>query len=283
MRGANPGAALEAEILRQELLAPDTTVVLACSGGPDSVALAALFERLAPRLRVTSILAHVNHRLRASALQDECVVLSVAARLAMDVRIVRVRANDDEASLREARYDALAAIAHDVGAAAVVTAHTAEDQAETVLLALFRGTGPDGLSGMAPSRPLARGVALVRPLLRVERERLHAELHASALPYARDPSNADPRYRRNGLRTALVDLREQFPHLDAAVARCAEIVRDERANAPRAALRAAVRTRLKGDGGLRDVSYERVEAVLKALESGGPTRVHVKDGVEWQT
>jgi tRNA(Ile)-lysidine synthase len=282
MRGANPGAALDAEVLRQEAFAPGSIVVVACSGGPDSVALAALMERLAPRLRVTPLLAHVNHGLRPSALQDECVVLSVAARLHLDVRVAAVApAGTDEAALREVRYAALAAIAHAAGAAAVVTAHTAEDQAETVLLALFRGTGPSGLGGIAPRRELAPGIALVRPLLRVERERLHAELHASALPYARDPSNADPRYRRNALRAALAGLRAEFPHLDAAVARCAEIVRDEREAVPRAALRARVRERLADEGGLRDVSLERIEAVLRAIERGGPARVHVKEGTEW--
>jgi tRNA(Ile)-lysidine synthase len=209
-------------------------------------------------------------------------VLSVAARLHLGVRVATIApGGSDEAALREARYDALAAVARAERAAAVVTAHTAEDQAETVLLALFRGTGLDGLAGMPPRRELAPGIALVRPLLRVARERLHAELHASALPYARDPSNADPRYRRNALRTALAGLRSEFPHLDAAVARCAEIVRDEREALPRAALRDRVRERLATEGGLRDVSFERVEAVLRAVESGGPARVHVKEGVEW--
>ncbi len=287
MRGAKPGAALDAEILRQGLLAPGATVVLACSGGPDSVALAALFERLAPRLGIRCVLGHVNHQLRPSALQDECVVLSVAARVRMDARMCYVATTADEAALRAARYDALATIARTVGATAVLTAHTAEDQAETVLLALFRGTGPDGLGGMAPQRELAPGIALVRPLLRIERARLHAELHASALPYARDPSNADVRYRRNALRVALASLGAEFPHLAAAVARCAEIVRDERGNAPRAALRAAVRERLIAEGGfgngLQDVTFERIEAVIDGAAGGGPMRVRVKDGVEWRS
>jgi tRNA(Ile)-lysidine synthase len=200
-------------------------MLAACSGGPDSVALASLLDRLAREDDAEVVLAHVNHGVRASSDQDECVVLSVAARLGRRVAIARpALERDDEAALRDARYAALAELARREHAPLVVTAHTAEDQTETVLLALFRGTGLAGLAGMPVRRALADGVELVRPLLRVTHAELATELRRSGLPYAIDPTNAELRYRRNALRPPLDALRAEFPHLDRAVARCAGIV-----------------------------------------------------------
>lgn len=261
MRGARPERALDAVVRRVLRPDPGARVLVACSGGPDSVALAALLDRLAREDRYEIVLAHVDHGRRASAAQDECVVLSVAARLGRTVRILRpLVERDDEATMREARYAALTSLAADLEAPFVATAHTAEDQAETVLLALFRGTGPAGLAGMPPARPLAAGVELIRPVLRATRSQLAAELRRSALPCAVDPTNEDRRYRRNALRPLLAELRRDFPHLDAAIARCAEIVRDELDGNPRAARRRAVRERLRREGRLRDTSFAEIEA-----------------------
>jgi tRNA(Ile)-lysidine synthase len=180
--------------------------------------------------------------------------------------------------LREARYAALLALARRTCATAVLTAHTAEDQAETVLLALFRGTGPQGLGGMPPRRLLGEGVELVRPLLRAARAQVRGELHRAALPYALDPGNTDPRYRRTAVRAALAALRTEFPRPDEAVARCAELVRDEAEQNERATARRALRSVLDERGLLRDVPFERIEA---ALDVRGPgRRVFLKRGVE---
>lgn len=252
--------------------APGARVCVACSGGSDSVALASLLDRLAREDDYDVVLAHVNHGVRASADQDECVVLSVGARLGRHVAVARLNAaRDDEATLRDARYAALARLAHEAGAHAVATAHTAEDQTETVLLALFRGTGLAGLAGMPPRRPLADGVELVRPLLRVTRAQLATELRGSGLPYAIDPTNADPRYRRNALRGPLDALRAEHPHLDRAVARCAAIVRGEIEGTDRARARRALRASLSAEDALRDVPFERIEAALDAAERGTPS------------
>ncbi len=265
MRGARPERALDAIVRREAALPRGTRVCVACSGGPDSVALASVLDRVAREDDLDVILAHVDHGVRASALQDECVVLSVAARLGRRVRVARPHvAGDDEASLRDARYAALTALAVEDGARAVVTAHTAEDQTETVLLALFRGTGPDGLGGIAPRRALSETVDLVRPLLRVTHAELAMELRRSGLPYAIDPTNEARRYRRNALRRPLEELRAEFPHLDRAVARCAAILRDELASTERAAERRALRDRLRDEGLLRDVPFDRIEAMLSS-------------------
>lgn len=228
-RGARPERGLDAPV--RAALGDDLrgTIVLACSGGPDSVALASLLDRLVREDAGTLVLAHVNHGTRPSALQDECVVLSLGARLGRTVRVARAAAaRDDEATLRDARYAALTAIAREAGAPVVVTAHTAEDQTETVLLALFRGAGLQGAGGMRERRILAEGLTLARPLLGVERAELATELRASGLPYAIDPTNAQERYRRNALRRHLRALRADFPHLDRAIARFASRARDGR-------------------------------------------------------
>ena len=265
MRGARPERALDAVVRNGAALARGMRLCVACSGGPDSVALASLLDRVAREEGAEIVLAHVNHGVRASAGQDECVTLSVGARLERRVLIARpAGARDDEATLREARYDALAQLARDAGAGAIVTAHTAEDQTETILLALFRGTGLAGLAGMAPRRPLAPGVDLVRPLLRVTRAELATELRRSSLPYAIDPSNADGRYRRNALRVHLAALRDDFPALDRAVARFGEILRDELDGTPRADARRVLRAQLRELGASRDLSFAAIEAALDA-------------------
>jgi len=277
MRGARPGAFLDARVRRVLRAAPGSTLVAAISGGPDSVVLAAVLDRIARPIDVNVIFAHVNHGVRASALQDECVVLALSARLDRPVRIAHTSSAADEAALRTARYDALEAIAHERGANAIVTAHCAEDQTETVLLALFRGTGLDGLAGMPPRRALAGGIDIVRPLLRFTHAELHAELRRLGLPYALDPTNDELRYRRNALRARLADLRADFPQLDASVARCAEIVRAERSGDARARARNDLRERLRERDLLRDIPFERIEA---ALDAAPGARVFLKPGVE---
>jgi tRNA(Ile)-lysidine synthase len=282
MRGARPFAALEESVA--EAAAPERGEVLvaAVSGGPDSAALAALLAACCARAGATLVLAHVNHGLRRSAWQDEAVVLALGAALGARVAVAALPPGTAaEERLRDERYAALATLATASGAPRVFTGHHARDQAETVLLALLRGTGPDGLAGMRPVRPLADGVALVRPLLGVEPEELAAYVAAEHLPYALDPTNVDLGYRRNALRSALAELRESFPHLDAAVARCAAILREERAGEPRARLRSELRAALATAGaGTRDVSFERLDAAARALERGREGRHFLRRGVE---
>jgi tRNA(Ile)-lysidine synthase len=269
VRGARPERALDAAIRSAVRFGSGARVCVACSGGPDSVALASLLDRLARDDGYDLVLAHVNHGIRAGAAQDECVVLSVGARLGRRVLVARPHLErDDEATLRDARYAMLAALAREGGAQFVATAHTAEDQTETVLLALFRGTGLAGLAGIPPRRPLGEGIEVVRPVLRLTHAELATELRRSGLPYAIDPSNAERRYRRNALREPLDRLRAEFPHLDRAVARCAAIVRGEIEGTDRARARGALRDGLRAQDALRDVPFERIEALLDAVARG---------------
>ena len=281
MRGTRPERAIEQTVERGGVIRTGDCVLIACSGGADSVGLAAVLAAIAKPMQLTLTLAHVNHGIRDSAWQDEAVVLRVSAALNLRVGITALSAGKrDEATLRDARYEALATLAADFGANVVATGHTAEDQTETVLLALFRGTGVDGMAGMPARRNLAHGLALARPLLRIERARTRAYVQAAGLPYAVDPTNADLRLRRNAVREALLALRPLFPGLDAAVARAAHVVGDELSAAPAASLRRGVRDRLRAHEALRGVDFEHVEAAVRALERGRSGHFSMGSGVE---
>jgi tRNA(Ile)-lysidine synthase len=281
MRGAKPEASIEQAIERDGVIRRGEHVLIACSGGADSVALVHALASARKPMELQLTLAHINHSTRASAWQDECVVLRIGAAFGLAVRIVALEAGDrDEAALRDARYAALTAIARAAGAPVVATAHHREDQSETVLLALLRGTGPEGLRGMPARRALADGIDLARPLLHIAADELRYACHVHALPYAVDPTNADHGLRRNALRAALASLRPLFPGLDAAVARTAEVLAHEAAGTQRADVRREVRAALAAQDGLRDIDFEHVEAAVRAIERGGSGRFHMKKGVE---
>jgi tRNA(Ile)-lysidine synthase len=282
MRGARPERALEAALAEAVAARSGEVLVAAVSGGPDSAALAALLATHAADAGARLVLAHVNHGVRPSAMRDEGVVLALGT--ALRARVL-VRALDPgpktEARLRTARYVALAEMARAVGARRVFTAHHAEDQTETVLLALFRGTSPAGLAGMPPSRRLDGGISLARPLLGATHRELIAYCAGRLLPYALDPSNDETVYRRNAVRQALGELRGSFPGLDAAVARCAAIARGERDASERSALRRRLREELMGAAGqLPEMTYERLDAVARALERKRPGRHYLTPGLE---
>ena len=280
VRGARPQAAIEQSIERDAIVRRGERVVVACSGGADSIALVAALHAVAKPMALELSVAHVNHGTRRSAWQDECVALRIAATFELPVDVVALDAMaDNENELRAARYAGLVEIARRRGAAVVTTAHHAEDQSETVLLALFRGAGREGLAGMAPRRGLAEGIDLARPLLRFPAGELRAYCHAEALPYAVDPTNADDDRRRNAVRSALGALRPLFPGLDEAVARAAHVAGDEARSPERAELRRLVRERLAREDTLRDVDFGHVEAAVRALESGRSGSFYMKAGI----
>lgn len=212
--------------------------VVAVSGGPDSVALAhALLVEVGPaRLCV----AHVNHALRGPASDaDEAFVATLACGWRVRFWSTRVdvaaaarasRANL-EATARRLRYARLADAALALGARWVATGHTADDQAETVLQRLLRGTGVTGLAGIAERRELASGVVLVRPLLSATRADVLAHLTEAGIEARDDASNADPRFLRNRLRHELLPqlTREYGPGVAASLARLAENAAEARA------------------------------------------------------
>lgn len=280
MRGAHPEREVERAIRNGGAIRVGQRVLVACSGGPDSVALTSALHALATPMQLQLTIAYVNHGIRTSALQDECVVASVAAACGLELEIARLAPpSGAESSLRDARYTALATLARKHACDVVATAHHAEDQSETVLLALFRGAGLEGLTGMRARRPLADGVDLARPLLPVASETLRRVCHARALPYAVDATNADRELRRNAVRGALEALRPVFPGLDEAVARAATLAGDERGATRRGELRRHVRACLAEQEELRDIAFAHVEAAVRALEAGSSGSFWMKPGV----
>jgi tRNA(Ile)-lysidine synthase len=188
-------------------------LVLAVSGGPDSTALLVLAARWAKRLkRAPKLIAvTVDHGLRPEAAREATMVKELARRLGVPHRTLRWRGRKPRAGLQEAaryaRYELLAEVATRARFAHILTAHTLDDQAETVLFRLARGSGLFGLTGMAHATPLPlNGVSeifLVRPLLHLPKARLIATLQAARIAYADDPSNHDPRFTRARLRTLM--------------------------------------------------------------------------------
>lgn len=200
-------------------------VVVACSGGPDSTVLAYLAAEARPDLDLS--IAHVRHGLRDDTVDVEIVHQHADwLGLPIDVREVTVEADGHgvEAAARQARYAALRRIAAKRGAVAILVAHTADDQAETVLLRIARGTGIDGLSAM---RTVTDDI--VRPLLRVRRVDIQRFLLLEGLPTAEDPTNMDPAVRRSVVRHELLALLERVaPDPVGALCRLADLARDER-------------------------------------------------------
>ena len=187
----------------------DVTVLVAVSGGTDSVALLRAMAALKTGGDGRLCAAHLNHRLRPDAEDDERFVVDLCGRLNVTCEVgradVRQLAAGDgiEAAARAARYRFLEQAAGRLGARFVATAHTADDQAETVLHRILRGTGIRGLSGMGRARPLGHAV-LIRPLLGIRRTELTAYLDALGQPCRHDQSNVDPRFTRNRIRLQLL-------------------------------------------------------------------------------
>jgi len=188
-------------------------LILAVSGGPDSTALLVLAARWAKaRKRAPKLLAvTVDHGLRAEAAGEAAAVKRLARRLGVSHRTLRWRGNKPESgwqeTARRARYRLLAQAAGRAGYSHIVTAHTLDDQAETVLFRLARGSGLTGLAGMAAALPLPiernSSIFLVRPLLSVAKARLIATLKMAGVAYSEDPTNRDPRFMRPRLRTLM--------------------------------------------------------------------------------
>ncbi len=194
-------------------LAACPALVLAVSGGPDSTALLWLAARWRDRLSNPPklIAATIDHGLRKESAREARDVAKLARALGVTHRMLRWTGRKPKTGIqeaaREARYRLLSAAARRAKAPCVVTAHTLDDQAETVLFRLARGSGLSGLAGMGAVAdvPVAegRGLWLVRPLLEVTKARLVATLDAAHVSYARDPSNDDPRFTRPRLRALM--------------------------------------------------------------------------------
>ncbi len=231
-----------ASVRALRLFAPGDHLLVAVSGGPDSVTLLAVLVSLAPSWRLRLSALHVNYGLRGEeSEEDERFVSRLCADLGVPLVCERIdlrraeippkglslqarRQASTQAHAREARYAALRRTAVALGAGKIALGHTADDQAETLLMWMLRGSGAAGLAGI---RPLREGL-YVRPLLGVSRAGVLAYLKARGLAFRTDSSNAKPLYLRNRVRHELLPLLKQFnPAVVEALTRQAAILRDE--------------------------------------------------------
>jgi tRNA(Ile)-lysidine synthase len=221
----------------------DVTVVVAVSGGADSASLLCALAELRPKDAAGRLVAaHFNHRLRATADDDERFVRELSKKLRLDFEVGYASppeggtstasglAGGDgvEAAAREARYAFLLATAEKLGARYVATAHTADDQAETILHRVIRGTGLAGLAGIPRVRPLSPAATLIRPLLDCCRSDVVHYLSERHQTYCIDESNADPTFTRNRIRHALLpQLAAQYnPNVREALLRLGQLAGD---------------------------------------------------------
>jgi tRNA(Ile)-lysidine synthase len=208
-----------------------STVIVALSGGADSLALAAAAAFEARKRGVRAVAVTVDHGLQEGSADAAAAASGIASGLGLEARAVRVEvgiAGGPESAARDARYSALRDVARDEGAAAILTGHTLDDQAETVLLGLARGAGGTSLQGMAEASDLD-GVALLRPLLAVRRATTRAACAAESLEAWDDPHNIDPRYTRVRVRGRVLPVLEAElgPGVAEALARTAAQLRED--------------------------------------------------------
>ncbi len=245
MIGRTPPATAAAPIAADEAAAlfadlePIPRLLIAVSGGPDSVALLGLLsEWAATPGRPTLMAATVDHGLRAGSAAEADHVAALCQRLGVPHTTLQWTGPKPrtglQAQARAARYSLMAQEAQRLGGAALVTAHTADDQAETILMRMAHGSGPAGLIGMK-TRSVRAGLIVLRPLLGVAKARLVATAKARGLPFVADPSNAEPRFERVRWRALLPALATEgldvgrFSVLSRRLARM-EVALDERAS-----------------------------------------------------
>jgi len=226
-------AQIKKTVARWGLLKRGDKVLVACSGGADSMALLSALLELREEYGLRIAVAHFNHRLRRAADLDEHFVLRKAQEHGLPVYVKRedIRAfavkhgqNVEEAG-RERRYKFLRETAVRVGASRIATAHTLTDQAETVLMRILRGSGPTGLGGIFP----CLDGLIIRPLIEVKRRDVEAYLRARKIPYRDDETNRDLRYQRNRVRLRLIPYLERNfePEVVRQLGRLADISREE--------------------------------------------------------
>jgi tRNA(Ile)-lysidine synthase len=281
-------------IQRHALFSPGEQVLVGVSGGPDSLCLLYLLAELRERLGLHLHAAHLDHRLRPQARQEarlvegHCRCLGVPLTVGRrDVRAYRQRKRLSlEEAAREVRYDFFLRTASTVGAVAVAVGHTSDDQAETVLLNIMRGTGLRGLRGMAPTSSW-KGLKVVRPLLDVPRKKTGAYCASLGLKPAADPSNVSAELSRSRLR-GLFPVFESFnPRFREALLRLSRAVALDLAYLDEETSRAWARAVRERDGlyfdleALRGLSlaiqHRLLLRALEALLGQGAEAVHLEE------
>ncbi|HEX9891330.1 MAG TPA: tRNA lysidine(34) synthetase TilS [Actinomycetota bacterium] len=265
-----------AAVRANDMIPPGSLVLVACSGGPDSLCLLHALHRLKRLLKIRIAVFHFDHGLRRGAGEDAAYVERQAARLKAPFSSERAgdrpgKGRSVEAWARMARYAALTRAANETGADVAALGHTLDDQAETVLLGLVRGGGLESVAGMPPAGPVPPlGFPAARPLIEVTREETEAFCRSLRLRPREDPMNRDPRFLRVRLRRKAIPALERAlgRNVRATLARTADHVRADAAYLDRLASEAAASVVVVDD----DAARIRAEA-LAALPGPLASRV----------
>ncbi|MBD2462253.1 tRNA lysidine(34) synthetase TilS [Oscillatoria sp. FACHB-1407] len=212
------------------LLSKQQRLLVAVSGGQDSLCLAQLLLDLQPKWRWELAIAHCNHQWRTDSAGNASYVMQLAQQWGLPGYCVTAETPPtSEAAARQWRYEVLASLAQTHGYTAIATGHTASDRAETLLYNLIRGSGADGLQALTWQRALVPGVQLVRPLLEATRAETAQFCHEAQLTIWEDSTNQDQSYARNRIRHDLLPyLQTHFnPQVEQALAQTAELLRAE--------------------------------------------------------
>ncbi|MDR7520087.1 MAG: tRNA lysidine(34) synthetase TilS [Armatimonadota bacterium] len=290
-------ARVRATLRRYGMLSGGERVVVATSGGPDSMALLHLLGRLRDELNLHLHAVSVDHGLHHASGAHADFVRRTARAWGIPVSVVRVNVEAHarrarltvEEAARALRYAALARVARRIGATHIAVAHTADDQVETVLLWLLRGAAPDGLAGM-PAKRSHGPLQVIRPMIDLWRSDVLGYLAAEGVPYRTDPTNRRRRPLRNRIRQDLLPRLVGYnPGIKAVLRRLAEQTADDAALLEHLAGEAAAETLRRVDGRVAidaarfrslPVSLQRRVAYRALVEAGGNIRglafVHVE-------
>ena len=302
-------------LLKYSMLSRGDTVLAGLSGGPDSVCLLVVLDRLREHFGINLYASYIEHGLRPEETPGEidfCKKLCLSLNVPFSVKSIDVnsfvkthRANKQEAA-RELRYQALNEAAHSTGAGKIALGHTADDQAETVIMRLLRGGGPLGLSGIPPVRK-----NIIRPIIDIERREIERFLDTEQIGFLIDSSNREDKYVRNRIRrTVMPALKDLGPDMVITIARTADIFREEdnyfelqttkalmklisrktdtaiellilpMERMDKALLRRIIRRGVSAVEGLRGIGFIHLEALLELVKSGHPgDRIYLPRGV----
>ena len=223
-------ARLHQTLLKRRLLERNQRLLMAVSGGQDSLCLSKLLLDLQQKWGWELAIAHCDHRWRSDSEANANYVKHLAHEWQVPFyQQIAVQVTKSEAEARHWRYQALTTIALDMGYQYIVTGHTASDRAETLLYNLIRGSGADGLQSLTWQRPLTPAIQLVRPLLEINRAETAQFCQDLQIAIWEDSTNRDLKYARNRIRHELIPyLQDHFnPQAQQALAQTAEILRAE--------------------------------------------------------
>ena len=226
---------IQKTINKFRMLGKGDKVLVAFSGGPDSSLLLLLLNELKRKYGISIYAGHVNHMLRGKeSLEDEriakkrCEELKIPCRIAKkNVKKLKRKGESVEEAARRIRYDALEEIAKGFSANKIALGHNRDDQVETILLRIIRGTGEDGLSGIPEIRVLNSGIKLIRPLIEIERKEIEEYLKSKGLKPRFDSSNLDVKFSRNRIRHELIPYLEKYnPQIKDGLLKLAQLSKE---------------------------------------------------------